>query len=59
MRVWRVEGWGPAAGCGGDMLPGGKDMRSGVPWFTNFRSVVIKLRLLVPHGTYRSLEHRY
>ena len=24
MEVWRVAGWGPAAGCSGEMLLGGK-----------------------------------
>ena len=30
MFVWRVAGRGPAAGCGGEMLPGGKVLRVGV-----------------------------
>ena len=34
MVVWRVAGWGPAAGCGGEMLPGGKVLRVGVSGLT-------------------------
>ena len=30
MIVWRVAGRGPAAGCGGEMLPGGNVLRVGV-----------------------------